>query len=88
MPVKSRINAEYLVEICWKLRLSLNQLNDRAGLGKNYIYRLTGPKGREINVNLRTVDMLCNAIEQRMLELQIPPPDDIWHKLVVIDLDF
>lgn len=89
MAVRSRLNAEYVQDIVWELRLTLNQLNERAGYSGGYIYRLINPENaasvNAANVKLETIDALANAIAVRMQELGKEPPPDLWCQLTVQD---
>lgn len=84
-------------ELTWKLRFTLKQLNDYAGFGGNYIYRLVDDSGKYGNINLRTVDRLYNAIIARAAEIERDPTrtaderaavrslplDNLWDKLLI-----
>lgn len=89
MAFRSRLNAEYVQDVVWELRLTLNQLNERAGYSGGYIYRLLNPESaasvNAANVKLETIDALANAIAMRMLELGKETPPDLWCKLTVQD---
>jgi hypothetical protein len=81
--MKTTINGPYLRDIVWTLKLSLHELNERAGLSAGYIYRLTDDENQErSDFMVSTVDRLHDAIEARMVELGINPPDDLWMRLL------
>jgi len=78
--VQTVINVRFIRdELVWKLQLTLNELNQRAGFGEGYIYQLlredTDPK-------LSTIDRLWTAAMVRYAELGINPPDDLWDTLI------
>ena len=84
MAVKTRVNAEFLCDVVYSLRSSLNQLNQRAGLGENRIYHLVDHP--ETMVRVDTIDKLSNAIEEMMVEQGMNPPDDLWSMLTVQEI--
>ena len=85
MPVRTVVNREFVRDVVWQLRVSLNTLNDEAGLSPSYIYQIApSDDGAEPkDVSLSTVDKLHNAIERLMLDRNINPPDDLWQRLIV-----
>lgn len=85
MPVKTKVNREYLRDIVWQLRTNLNKLNERAGLSPGYIYQLAPERDdAEVrDVSISTLDKLHNALEEMMNEQNINPPDNLWQKLLV-----
>lgn len=75
------LNASYIRdELAWRLRLTLNELNQRAGFGEGYIYQLLKD---DTDPRLSTVDKLWTAAMVRFAELGIDPPDDLWDRLIV-----
>lgn len=80
--ISSRINREYLREVQERVGLSLRQINDGAGLGNNYIYKLLS-EVHPISPTLATLDKLCNFLMRKFWELAMEPPSDLWSRLIV-----
>jgi hypothetical protein len=82
---RTRFNGEYIEEIRWPLRWSLNQIGEamtkRFGTGKDYIYQLTNCERRG-NVTLSTIDAVYNVLVARFNELDLQIPEDLWENLI------
>lgn len=79
--MRTVLNASYIRdELAWRLRLTLNELNQRAGFGEGYIYQLLKD---DTDPRLSTVDKLWTAAMVRYAEIGIDPPDDLWDRLIV-----
>lgn len=88
MYVKTRLNKEYVRdELVWELKTNLHQLNQRLAeqgrLAQNYLYELLSEDRPDVDVQMSTVDALHNVIMERYVELGIAPPDDLWDRLIV-----
>lgn len=81
---KSKINLEYLNELRWQLQIeNWSDLNARTGISQGYIYRLLN--GHLENVTLKTIDKIVTALIWQFREKGLPPPGDLWHKLIQVD---
>ena len=79
--MRSTVNAAYVREIKWTIRLNETEIGERAGFGSGYISRLLDEENPG-DVRLSTIDRLYEAIAGRMMELGQNPPDDLWIRLI------
>jgi len=82
MPVRTVLNVQFLEDVIWQIKLTRNELNERAGLSRSYLYKLLDEE-RSAGLTVDTLDRLHNAIEARMVELDIAPPDNLWGQLTI-----
>ena len=40
MPVRTVLNVQFIESVIWQSRLTRNELNDRAGFSRSYLYKL------------------------------------------------
>lgn len=89
MPIRTQLNNEYIAnELVWLCRLSLLELNERAGLSRGYIYRLIGNGDDDgVGITTATIDKIYNAAVERLAEINIAPPDNLWQLLIIHNYD-
>lgn len=87
MAIRSSLNTRYIADIVWDLRMTLNELNQRAKLSNGYIYRFISedgaPNTNAERVQIGTIDAIATALRDRMVELGKDVPANLWGQLLI-----